>query len=169
MSTEKPTSLAKFFLLLREPCEALTMYCYQQAASAALKPEQLRSFKFGNTFMKTHKSEASSERTIREKMSTEKPTSLAKFFFLLREPCEALTMYCYQQAPSAALKPEQLWSFQFGNTLWKLVNQQLPVRKLCEALTMYYQNRHWKLGQQSAICWIYLGLFRDYGLDHIFF
>ena len=29
------------------------------------------------------------------------------------------------------------------------------------------QNRH-KLGQQNAICWNYFGLFRDYGLDHIF-
>jgi hypothetical protein len=31
-----------------------------------------------------------------------------------------------------------------------------------------YQNRHWKLGHRSAVCWNYLGLFRDYGLDHIF-
>ena len=30
------------------------------------------------------------------------------------------------------------------------------------------QNRHWKLGHRSAICWNYLGLFRDYGLDNIF-
>ena len=29
------------------------------------------------------------------------------------------------------------------------------------------QNRRKKLGQQSAICWNYLGLFRDYDLDHI--
>ena len=77
----------------------------------------------------------------REKMSTEKPTSLAKFFLLLREPCEALTMYYYQQAASAALKMEQIWSFKFGNTLWKLVNQQLPVLKPYAALTMYYHQR----------------------------
>ena len=31
------------------------------------------------------------------------------------------------------------------------------------------QNPRWKLGQQNAICWNYLGLFRDYGLEHIFF
>ena len=31
------------------------------------------------------------------------------------------------------------------------------------------QNLHWKLGQQSAICWNSLGLFRDYSLNHIFF
>ena len=31
------------------------------------------------------------------------------------------------------------------------------------------KNRHWKLGHRSAICWNYLGLFRDYGLDPIFF
>ena len=30
------------------------------------------------------------------------------------------------------------------------------------------QNLHWKLGQQSTICWNSLGLFRDYDLDHIF-
>jgi hypothetical protein len=26
-----------------------------------------------------------------------------------------------------------------------------------------------KIGTANAICWNYLGLFRDYGLDHIFF
>ena len=31
------------------------------------------------------------------------------------------------------------------------------------------QNLYWKLGQQSAICWNSLGLFRDYGLSHVFF
>ena len=31
------------------------------------------------------------------------------------------------------------------------------------------QNRRWKLGQQSANCWNYLGLFRDYDFDHILF
>ena len=30
------------------------------------------------------------------------------------------------------------------------------------------QNLHWKLGQQSAICWNSLGLLWDYGLDHVF-
>ena len=29
------------------------------------------------------------------------------------------------------------------------------------------QNHRWKLGQKNAICWNYLGLFWDYGLDHI--
>ena len=37
------------------------MYCYQQAASAALKPEHLWSFKFG----KTRKSAASSDKTLK--------------------------------------------------------------------------------------------------------
>ena len=32
----------------------------------------------------------------------------------------------------------------------------------------FWQNRHWKLGQQNAIRWNYLGLFRDYSLDDIF-
>ena len=32
-----------------------------------------------------------------------------------------------------------------------------------------HQNLHWKLGQQSAICWNSLCLFRDYGLYRIFF
>ena len=32
-----------------------------------------------------------------------------------------------------------------------------------------YQNRHWKLGHRSAIRWNYLGLFKDYGLNHILF
>ena len=31
------------------------------------------------------------------------------------------------------------------------------------------QNLYWKLGQQRAICWNSLGLFRDCGLNHIFF
>ena len=31
------------------------------------------------------------------------------------------------------------------------------------------QNRFWKLDHRSAICWNYFGLFRDFGLDHIFF
>ena len=42
------------------------------------------------------------------------------------------------------------------NTRWKV--------KLASA----GQNRCWKLGQQNAICWNYLVLFRDCGLDHIF-
>ena len=32
-----------------------------------------------------------------------------------------------------------------------------------------YQNLLGKLGQQSAICWNSLGLFRDYGLNYNFF
>ena len=32
----------------------------------------------------------------------------------------------------------------------------------------FCQNLHWKLGQQSTICWNTLGLSRDYGLNWIF-
>ena len=40
--------------------------------------------------------------------------------------------------------------------------QKLEIRGLS-------QNLYWKSGQQSAIFWNSLGLFRDYGLNHIFF
>ena len=33
----------------------------------------------------------------------------------------------------------------------------------------FHQNRNRKLGYRSAIWWNYLGLFKDYGFDHIFF
>ena len=42
-----------------------------------------------------------------------------------------------------------------------------PVLLTCSST--FFQNRHWKLGHRSAICWSYLGLYRDYSLDHIFF
>ena len=35
-------------------------------------------------------------------------------------------------------------------------------------LCRHMQNLPGKLGQQSAICWNSLGLFRDYGLNYIF-
>ena len=48
----------------------------------------------------------------------------------------------------------------------KLRHSFLIVNILCHVTL---QNLHWKLGQQSAIYWNFLGLFRDYGLNHIFF
>ena len=42
-----------------------------------------------------------------------------------------------------------------------------PVLLTCSST--FFQNRHWKLGHRSSICWSYLGLYRDYSLDHIFF
>ena len=42
-----------------------------------------------------------------------------------------------------------------------------PCQHFLENLGWPSQNRHWKLVHRSAICWNYLGLFRDYGLDHI--
>ena len=38
---------------------------------------------------------------------------------------------------------------------------------LITRLELQGQNRHLKLGHRSAICWKYIGLYRDYGLDHI--
>ena len=54
-----------------------------------------------------------------------------------------------------------------------ILNQVWTRERGWEVYTLYFigseQNRRWKLGQQNAICWNYFGLFRDYGLDHIFF
>ena len=40
---------------------------------------------------------------------------------------------------------------------------------LCVGLIVciHFQNLSWKLGQQTAICWNSIGLFKDYGLNHI--
>ena len=38
----------------------------------------------------------------------------------------------------------------------------------CAPFLQVGTNLPWKLGQQSAICWNTLGLYRDYGLNHIF-
>ena len=46
--------------------------------------------------------------------------------------------------------------------------KQSKIMSLLFFVTVRTQNRHWKLSHRSAICWNYLGLFRDYGLDHIF-
>ena len=38
-----------------------------------------------------------------------------------------------------------------------------------ESHLMFYAKPSLKIGTANAICWNYLGLFRDYGLDHFFF
>ena len=39
---------------------------------------------------------------------------------------------------------------------------------LCAMICNIIQNHHWKWGQQSAIFWNSLGLFREYGLHYIY-
>ena len=54
-------------------------------------------------------------------------------------------------------------------TFYYIYCRKIKIVKFEEVGYLVNQNLHWKLGQQSAICWNSLGLFRDYGLNHIFF
>ena len=54
--------------------------------------------------------------------------------------------------------------------LFKYLDQwQHSLAILTAVIYRYWQNLPGKLGQQSDICWNSLGLFRDYGLNYIFF
>ena len=60
---------------------------------------------------------------------------------------------------------KSMYSLVLSNILLLLFGRakcQIPCRTTC-------QNLREKLGQQRAICWNSLGLFRDFGLNYIFF
>ena len=54
------------------------------------------------------------------------------------------------------------------NTQIELNNEYLYIIAVSSS-EYFIQNLHWKLGQQSAICWNSLGQCRYYGLNHIYF
>ena len=78
---------------------------------------------------------------------------LALFSFLLSFYAQR-TFFSFQTTTKITLKTAR-------------TSLHIRVRPYIFACT-FSQNRRWKLGQQNAICWNYLRLFRDYGLDHIF-
>ena len=52
---------------------------------------------------------------------------------------------------------------------WKLIFLTPFLQIKCLPSWLFYSKPSLKIRTASAICWNYLGLFRDYGLDHIFF